>query len=70
MSSLLVAFAAGVLTVLAPCTLPVAVLVLGGGSLGGYRRAIGIGIGFAGAFLASAVLLASALAAVNAQSSD
>jgi cytochrome c biogenesis protein CcdA/thiol-disulfide isomerase/thioredoxin len=59
------AFAAGLLTVLAPCTLPVIPLVLGGASAGGRRRALGIALGFGGSFLATTVLFASALAAIG-----
>jgi cytochrome c biogenesis protein CcdA/thiol-disulfide isomerase/thioredoxin len=65
MPSLLFAFVAGLLTVLAPCTLPVIPLVLGGAALGGHRRAIGIALGFAGAFIATAVLAAALLAAAG-----
>ena len=56
------ALVAGLLTVIAPCTLPVVPLVLGGASVGGRRRALGIAVGFGGMFVATAILLASALA--------
>lgn len=60
------AFVAGVLTIIAPCTLPVVPLVLGGASLSGRHRTVGILVGFGGAFLATSVLLASLLAAAGA----
>jgi cytochrome c biogenesis protein CcdA/thiol-disulfide isomerase/thioredoxin len=59
------AFAAGVLTILAPCTLPIVPLVLGGAAPGGRRRALGVAIGFGAAFVVTAVLLAGALAAAG-----
>ena len=59
------AFVAGVLTILAPCTLPVVPLVLGSAATGGRQRTAGILIGFSLAFLATAVVLASALAAAG-----
>jgi cytochrome c biogenesis protein CcdA/thiol-disulfide isomerase/thioredoxin len=68
---LLFAFVAGVLTILAPCTLPIVPFVLGagatdGGSVGARRRrTAGFALGFAGTFVATAVLLASALAAAG-----
>lgn len=57
------AFVAGVLTILAPCTLPVVPLVLGVSATGGQRRTLGILVGFAIAFVSTAVVLASVLAA-------
>jgi cytochrome c biogenesis protein CcdA/thiol-disulfide isomerase/thioredoxin len=62
MPALVFAFVAGLLTVLAPCTLPVIPLVLGGAALGGRRRAIGIALGFGAAFITTAVLAAALLA--------
>ena len=59
------AFVAGVLTILAPCTLPVVPLVLGASAMGGRRRTLGILVGFSLTFVAAAVLLASALAAAG-----
>ena len=59
------ALVAGLLTVIAPCTLPVIPLVLGGASVGGRRRALGIAVGFGGTFVATAILLAGALAAAG-----
>ncbi len=56
------AFIAGLLSILAPCTLPVVPLLLGGASGQGRRRLAGIFIGFAGSFLAATVLIASLLA--------
>ncbi len=63
---LIFAFIAGVLTILAPCVLPVVPLVLGAASTGGRRRTTGILAGFGVAFVATTVLLASALAAAGA----
>lgn len=59
------AFVAGILTILAPCTLPVVPLVLGGSSLGGSRRTLGIFVGFGASFVMVTVLLASVLAAAG-----
>jgi cytochrome c biogenesis protein CcdA/thiol-disulfide isomerase/thioredoxin len=59
------AFVAGVLTILAPCTLPVVPLVLGGVAGNGRRRIVGIFVGFALAFLATTVVFAAALAAAG-----
>ena len=59
------AFVAGVLTILAPCTLPVVPLVLGSAATGGHRRTVGIITGFSLTFVATAVVLASALAAAG-----
>ena len=63
---LIFAFIAGVLTILAPCVLPVVPLVLGAASTGGRRRTTGILAGFGIAFVVTTVLLASALAAAGA----
>jgi len=65
MLTLALAFVAGVLTILAPCTLPVVPLVLGGASLNGRRRAVGVVLGFGISFVVTAVLLAGALAAAG-----
>jgi cytochrome c biogenesis protein CcdA/thiol-disulfide isomerase/thioredoxin len=59
------AFVAGVLTILAPCTLPVAPLILGAGSAGSVRRPLGIVLGFGASFVLAAVLLASVLETVG-----
>ncbi len=59
------AFIGGMLTILAPCTLPIVPLVLGASSTGGRRRTLGILFGFALTFVAVTVLLASALAAAG-----
>ncbi|HXQ95675.1 MAG TPA: cytochrome c biogenesis protein/redoxin [Candidatus Acidoferrales bacterium] len=56
------AFVGGLLTILAPCTLPVVPLVLGAAGGGNNRRAIGIVLGFGASFLTLSVLLASVLA--------
>ena len=60
------AFVAGLLTIVAPCTLPVVPFVLGGASMAGRHRTAGILAGFGGAFLTTSVLLASLLAASGA----
>jgi len=62
---LVFAFVAGTLTIVSPCTLPVVPLLVGSAAVGGRRRIAGLIIGFAGAFVATTVLLASALAAAN-----
>ena len=59
------AFAAGVLTILAPCTLPVVPLVFGAAATGGRRRTLGILAGFSLTFMVATVVLASALAAAG-----
>lgn len=59
------AFVAGLLTILAPCTLPVVPLVLGGASGGGRRRIAGIFAGFATSFVVITVLVAAVLAAAG-----
>ena len=59
------AFVAGVLTILAPCTLPVVPLVFGAAATGGRRRTFGILAGFSLTFVLVAVVLASALAAAG-----
>ncbi len=56
------AFVGGMLTILAPCTLPVVPLVLGAASTGGRRRTLGILLGFGLTFVTVTVLLASVLA--------
>jgi cytochrome c biogenesis protein CcdA/thiol-disulfide isomerase/thioredoxin len=63
--SLTLAFLAGVLTILAPCTLPVVPLVVGSTLTGGRLRVVGVITGFGLAFVATTVLLASALAAAG-----
>ena len=63
---LVFAFLAGILTILAPCTLPVVPLVLGGTAGGGRRRIAGVFIGFGASFLAVTVVFAAALAAAGA----
>jgi len=59
------AFVAGLLTILAPCTLPVVPLVLGVGTIGGRQRAIGFVIGFGATFVTLSVVVASTLAAAG-----
>jgi cytochrome c biogenesis protein CcdA/thiol-disulfide isomerase/thioredoxin len=63
---LLFAFVAGGLTILSPCILPVAALLVGSTALaGGARRVVGIVAGFAATFTATTVLLAATLAAAG-----
>ena len=62
---LVFAFIAGVLTILAPCALPVIPLALGAGSTGGRRRVTGLVLGFGVTFVGVTVLLAAALAALG-----
>jgi cytochrome c biogenesis protein CcdA/thiol-disulfide isomerase/thioredoxin len=62
---LALAFLAGILTILAPCTLPVVPLVVGSALTGGRLRVVGVMAGFGLAFVATTVLLASALAAAG-----
>lgn len=62
---LVFAFVAGVLTILAPCALPVIPLALGAGSTGGRRRVTGLVLGFGVTFVAATVLLAATLAALG-----
>jgi cytochrome c biogenesis protein CcdA/thiol-disulfide isomerase/thioredoxin len=59
------AFVAGILTILAPCTLPVVPLVLGASATGGRRRSIGVVLGFGSTFIALTVVFAAALAAAG-----
>jgi cytochrome c biogenesis protein CcdA/thiol-disulfide isomerase/thioredoxin len=60
------AFVAGILTILAPCTLPVIPLVLGGAAGGGSsRRIVAIFIGFGAAFLTVTVVFAATLATLG-----
>src|ERR1700690_2054838 len=59
------ALVAGILTILAPCTLPVVPLILGAAALDGRRRLVGLLIGFGLTFVGITVLLASALAAAG-----
>jgi cytochrome c biogenesis protein CcdA/thiol-disulfide isomerase/thioredoxin len=59
------AFVAGLLTILAPCTLPVVPLVLGGAAGGGQRRIAGIFLGFGASFVIATVLVSAALAAIG-----
>jgi len=57
------AFVAGLLTFVAPCTLPVLPLVVGAGAAGGRRRPLGVVVGFGASFVVMSVLLASLLGA-------
>jgi cytochrome c biogenesis protein CcdA/thiol-disulfide isomerase/thioredoxin len=59
------AFVAGLLTILAPCTLPVVPLLLGGAADGGRRRIGAIFVGFGGSFLAVTVVFAATLAGLG-----
>src|SRR5260221_8820052 len=64
-----VAFVAGSLTILAPCSLPMLPFVLGTTTSGGRARLIGVFSGFATSFVLLTALLASLLAAANVTSS-
>src|SRR4051794_3568222 len=60
------AFVGGVLTILAPCTLPVVPLILGGAASGlGRRRIAGLFVGFGASFVALTVVLAEFLASAG-----
>ena len=59
------AFVAGLLTILAPCTLPVVPLVLGGAAGGGRRRIVGLFAGFATTFVVITVVLSALLASLG-----
>lgn len=62
---LVVAFFAGVLTVLSPCILPIVPIVLSAGLSGGRRRPLGVGLGMVISFTFSAALLASVVVATG-----
>jgi len=62
---LLFAFVAGLLTILAPCTLPVVPLILGGAAGGGTRRLSGIFVGFGASFVIVTVLISAVLVAAG-----
>jgi len=62
---LIFAFLAGVLTILAPCTLPMVPLVLGAATGGGRARPLGIITGLAVSFTLFSVVLAAALDALG-----
>ncbi len=59
------AFVAGLLTILAPCTLPVVPLVLGSSTGGGRRRLLGLFSGFAASFVVATVLVSAVLASLG-----
>jgi cytochrome c biogenesis protein CcdA/thiol-disulfide isomerase/thioredoxin len=59
------AFIAGLLTIIAPCTLPVVPLLLGGSAGGGRRRIGGVFVGFGASFVAVTVIFAAVLAAAG-----
>ena len=59
------AFVAGVLTILAPCTLPVVPLVLGGATGAGRHRLAGLFAGFGASFVATTVVVSALLASVG-----
>jgi cytochrome c biogenesis protein CcdA/thiol-disulfide isomerase/thioredoxin len=59
------AFVAGVLTILAPCTLPVVPLILGGASGAGTRRIAGLFAGFGASFVVATVVVAAILASAG-----
>jgi cytochrome c biogenesis protein CcdA/thiol-disulfide isomerase/thioredoxin len=60
-----IAFVAGVLTVLGPCSLPIIPLIVGATGTGRAVRVVGVLLGFATAFLLTAVAIASVLAAIG-----
>ncbi|MDQ2808799.1 MAG: cytochrome c biogenesis protein CcdA, partial [Chloroflexota bacterium] len=62
---LIFTFLAGVLTILAPCTLPMVPLVLGAATGGGRARPLGIVTGLAVSFTLFSVVLAAALDALG-----
>ena len=62
---LAVAFVAGVLTILGPCSLPILPLVVGAAGTGRSARVAGVLAGFAGTFLLTTVLIAGVLAAAG-----
>ncbi len=64
------AFIGGLLTIVAPCTLPIVPLVVGAGATGGNRRALAIMLGFGATFVALSVLLSSALLAAGISTSQ
>jgi cytochrome c biogenesis protein CcdA/thiol-disulfide isomerase/thioredoxin len=59
------AFVAGLLTILAPCTLPVVPLVLGGATGGDRRKVAGLFLGFGASFVVVTVVAAALLAEVG-----
>ena len=63
------AFIAGLLSILAPCTLPVVPLVLGAGAGGGRNRPVGLVIGLALSFVVVTIVLASILGALGISTS-
>ncbi len=62
---LAVAFLAGILTILGPCSLPILPLVVGAAGTGRSARVAGVLAGFAGTFLLTTVLIAGVLAAAG-----
>ena len=62
---LVAAFAAGLLSILAPCTWPVVPVVLGASAGGGGRRPLGVIVGLVTTFILVTVALASILAALG-----
>ncbi len=62
---LAVAFLAGILTILGPCSLPILPLVVGAAGTGRSVRVAGVLAGFAGSFLLTTILIAGVLAAAG-----
>lgn len=56
-----IAFVAGIATALAPCVLPALPVVIAGGSTGGVRRPLGIGVGLVASFTLFTLGLSTAL---------
>jgi cytochrome c biogenesis protein CcdA/thiol-disulfide isomerase/thioredoxin len=67
---LVFAFVGGLLTIVAPCTLPIVPFVVGAGATGSYRRALAIMLGFGATFVGLSVLLSSALLAAGITTSQ
>src|SRR3954451_4759506 len=63
MLPVVIAFLAGILTILSPCVLPVVPLVVGAGSTGRMGRLVGVVVGFGATFVLTTVLVASVLSA-------
>jgi cytochrome c biogenesis protein CcdA/thiol-disulfide isomerase/thioredoxin len=63
MLPVVIAFVAGILTILSPCVLPVVPLVVGAGSTGRMGRLVGVVVGFGATFVLTTVLVASVLSA-------
>lgn len=65
MLTILLAFVAGIITILSPCVLPLLPVILAGASGTGAARPVGIAIGFVGAFVLATLGLATAVSALG-----